>query len=639
MGKINILDASVFNMLAAGEVVERPASVVKELVENSIDAGATVIDVTVEEGGTRLIEVSDNGIGIAPEDMRAAFLPHATSKLSKILDLDSLSTLGFRGEALASIASVSEVTAISVQRGADIASKLVLSGGKVTLEGAASRDRGTVISVSNLFFNTPARLKFLKKPSLEQKYIEETVRQLILANPTLTISLYADGERVLSHSGGSLFDAIVAAYGASNADRLIAIDPHDGDKIRVSGYVSAPDRTKSTRAYETIIVNGRSVSDVTIQTAVEKAYGDLLMKRAFPIFVLDIVLPFDEVDVNVHPSKTEVRFVNKNAVFGAVYHAVYDAVHSVSGALGADDISSSEQDADISLESPIDTRDGASPVPDAHYMRAAGAYDRSGEDRGYFQPRIDTSGFYSSAPRKPRCFRESAVSAYSDPYSASAPYPAAPDMYGATFSDGYDVSPAEEGEERVFDGKIVGQIFSTYIIVERDDVVYVIDQHAAHERLLYDRIYAAMVPEFTQPLLIPYKLILSAEETERFESLVKPLEDIGFQISINGASYVIEAVPEPISRVNFRDFFAELLAKDLPSDGVSLAALMRGSLCQRACKAAIKGGEALNRQQIERVLATLTSDDGKLPEKCPHGRPAVIALTKTDIEKLFKRIV
>lgn len=611
MGKINILDASVFNMLAAGEVVERPASVVKELVENSIDAGATVIDITIEEGGTRLIEVSDNGVGIAREDMRAAFLPHATSKIKQILDLDSLSTLGFRGEALASIASVSEVTAISAQRGADVASKLVLSGGKVTCEGGIGRSEGTSITVENLFFNTPARIKFLKKPSLEQKYIEDTVRNLILANPELSISLYADGERVLSHGGSNLFDAIVAVYGAKNADCLIPIQNYEYGGIRVTGFVSSPDRTKSTRAYESAIVNGRCVLDQTVQTAAEKAYGDLLMKRCFPIFVLNIVVPFDQVDVNVHPSKTEVRFANRQAVFGAVYHAVYDAVHASHTALPTANETDKGQTEHYSSSAPV--------------IRP--------QTPRVVQPRIDSSKYYATPPKSASVFRESAIPAYAD-----VDVPFVSEQEGLEES-APQIEPSREDDAPVFDGKIVGQIFATYLVVERDDVVYIIDQHAAHERVLYDKIYARTVPEFVQPLLIPYTLFLSGDEAEKFETLIDPLKSIGFEFSKSGANYVIEAVPEPIARINFRKFFSELFAEELPSDKISLAELMRESLCQQACKAAIKGGETLSRQQIERVLSTLSDENGELPSKCPHGRPAVITLTKTDIEKLFKRIV
>lgn len=328
MGKINVLQPGVFNMISAGEVVERPASVVKELVENSIDAGATEISVTIEEGGIRRITVSDDGTGVLKEDMRAAFLPHATSKLSEITDLDTISTLGFRGEALASIASVSEVTMVSRADGSAEANKLSLSGGKVTEECVSSRAKGTSVTVENLFFNTPARLKFLKKPSVEQGYIVDAAEKIVLSNPALRFSLSNEKGVLIEHAGGDLASAMAAVYPNLDMGRFIAVEREASSGIRVRGYISEVDYTAPTRSRQTVIVNGRSVTVDTVSAAVDKAYRDYLVKRTYPMYVLDIVVPFEEVDVNVHPAKTEVRFRNKNAVFGAVFRAVEDALKS-----------------------------------------------------------------------------------------------------------------------------------------------------------------------------------------------------------------------------------------------------------------------------------------------------------------------
>ena len=326
MGRINILQPGVFNMISAGEVVERPASVVKELVENSIDAGATDISVTVAEGGTRLIRVSDNGTGILKEDMRTAFLPHATSKLAEISDLDTIATLGFRGEALASIASVSRVTMVSHADGAETSCKIVLEAGKVTEESADSRAKGTSVTVEDLFFNTPARLKFLKKASTELGYIADTVEKIVLANPSLRITLESEKGVVLEHAGGDLRDAIASVYPNLDISRFIAVDRTASSGVRVTGYISEVDYTSPTRSRQTVIVNGRVVSSDTVSAAVDKAYADFLVKRTYPMYVLDVVVPFEEVDVNVHPAKSEVRFRNKNAVFGAVFRAVDEAL-------------------------------------------------------------------------------------------------------------------------------------------------------------------------------------------------------------------------------------------------------------------------------------------------------------------------
>ena len=288
MGKINVLQPGVFNMISAGEVVERPASVVKELVENAIDAGATEISVSVEEGGIRRITVSDNGTGIREEDLPTAFLPHATSKLKEISDLDTISTLGFRGEALPSIASVSQVTMISRADGSDRAHLIRLEGGKITEKREDSRAKGTSVTVENLFFNTPARLKFLKKASAEQGYIADAVEKIVLANPSLRVSLASEKGVLLSHSGGDLADAIASVYPGLDISRFVKAERTSSSGVVVRGYVSQVDNTAPTRSRQTVIVNGRVVENDTVSAAVDKAYRDFLVKRTYPMYVLDL---------------------------------------------------------------------------------------------------------------------------------------------------------------------------------------------------------------------------------------------------------------------------------------------------------------------------------------------------------------
>lgn len=625
MPKINLLEPKVFNMLAAGEVVERPASVVKELVENAIDAGATEVYIQIEEGGIRKIQVSDNGIGIEKEDLRAAFLPHATSKLKNITDLDSLATLGFRGEALASIASVSETTMISKSRGSEVANKIVLSGGQVVEETSASRTDGTTITVENLFFNTPARLKFLKKAASEQRFILDMARMLVLANPQVSLTLTSEDGNLLSHRSGNLLDAIYSVYGAKVADNLIEIESSENSLIKVSGYTSKVDYTKPNRTYQTIIVNSRPVEDVTITTAVEKAYAEFLMKRTYPMFVVDIVMPFDDVDSNVHPSKTEVRFRDKHAVFSAVYHAVHDVIEeSVKNVkYGFNQPSLSESDLDE-----VFGGDAAAPIP----QEVKPSYEQS---------RIDTSSLYDlthrQSPRRefslPNVQQTATLRDSSEIES----------MFENDFAGGFGnltgASQSDEEDGKVFDGKIVGQIFDTYIVVERDELVYIIDQHAAHERILYDKLVSKFTVEHTQALLVPFKLSFTAEEAEYFESIIDKLESLGFEIERNGANYLVNAVPEPVANVNLGKFFSTLLKDVHDEKPLKLTDVLREKLCQTACKAAIKGGESLTRAQIERVLKNYLDEDGNLPSKCPHGRPAVVTFTKADVEKMFKRIV
>lgn len=665
MGKINVLQPDVFNMISAGEVVERPASVVKELVENSIDAGATVIDVTVSEGGIRRISVSDNGGGIAKEDMRAAFLPHATSKLKEISDLDTVSTLGFRGEALASIASVSEVTAISRVIGAETAAEIRLTAGKVVYEGENSRSEGTVITVDNLFFNTPARLKFLKKPSTEQAYIRETVEKIALANPTVRLTLSAEDGVIIRNEGGTLRDAVAAVYPSLDTARFLEVNRTSSSGIAVRGFVSEVDYTAPTRARQTAIVNGRVVESDTVTTAVEKAYKDFLVKRTYPMFVLDILVPFEEVDVNVHPAKTEVRFRNRNAVFGAVFRAVDEALQQSLGdrqagfwRLSAEESSvrpavSLEQIA-IDAAAFYDIQDEAknersSPDSNArHTVYDVDSSDSRGTDVRLEKKPFDISAFerLPSYGKRARSFAaEKPVGAYAvdrGVTDSAAELASSMDSLFATetaVSADEDFANSSAPRFLDFDGVIVGQVFSTYLIVERKDCVYIIDQHAAHERVLYDKLMSSLSAEYSQGLILPYKKRFSGAEEEYLEKLMPALNEMGFDIEKKDGWFYVYAVPAPVVKMDF-DKFLGLLFENMLDDGeLNIRSLLRETVSREACRAAIKGGETLTRRQIQYVLSNLIDEDGNLPASCPHGRPAVVKLTRKDFEKMFKRIV
>lgn len=641
MSKINVLTPNVFNMISAGEVVERPSSVVKELVENSIDAGATHVDVLVEEGGLNKIQVSDNGIGIEREDLRNAFLPHATSKLSQITDLDSLSTLGFRGEALASISSVSNVTLTTASRAQKTSSQIILHGGQVAFEGESNRAEGTLICVENLFFNTPARLKFLKKASSELRFVQDVVKSLILANPQVSISLSNEEGVILQSDGGTLEDAVYSIYGAKTADNLLKITSKQTGNIRVEGYTSKVDYTKPNRTYQSVIVNGRAVEDVTVQTAVERAYAEYLMKRTYPMFIVDILLPFEDVDVNVHPSKTEVRFRDKQALFSAVYHAIADTItdslQNVS--FGFDIFENAENTEQIEVQNTQNNRilpqnsadfEISDRLQKAEFVQTH--IDTSKLFSGKTQPKNYSSfDLYSTSQTPNTTLNEGAVSFYDTDFTHSCQC--------ENNAEIENTCALYEDNDGVFDGKIVGQIFDTYIICQRGELVYIIDQHAAHERILYDRILEKFKVEHAQPLLIPYKITPTGEEAEYLERVLPNLIKLGFEIEDRHTSYLIKAVPEPVANVNFGKFFSELFANMLNENDLTLENLLKDKLCQQACKGAIKGGESLSRAQIERVIKYYVDENGNLPAKCPHGRPAVVAFSAKDVEKLFKRIV
>lgn len=615
MGKINKLQPEVFNMIAAGEVVERPASIVKELVENSIDAGAKRIDVSIVEGGIKKIVVSDDGTGILPEDMILAFTPHATSKIKDFEDIDYLSTLGFRGEALASIASVAEVTLTTCPKDGSPAT-LQVKAGEVISQGFGSRSQGTTVEVQNLFFNTPARLKFLKKSSSEAGIVKDTVEKLMLSNPEIAISLTIDGKQELKQEGGSLLDSIYSVYDTKTIKGLMEVNA-EYNGIRIYGYISRVDLTKPNRTYQTIIINGRYVSSQVIQTAVEQAYSGFLMKRCYPIYVLNIVMPFDQLDVNVHPRKAEVRFANQQMVFSAVYHVVNNRINE------------STQETLVNL-----TNANSEPKP---------------EKENFEQIKINTSKFYMPPIRQkpdilPNLNSNEFKPMESDLDKSIANYSLntinEKEEIESTLKKPIYNYPTNLENQPVFDGKIIGQVFSTYILVEKDDMAYLIDQHAAHERILYEKIKKNLDKVNQQLLLVPYTMYLSGEEADYFNRIMPKLNSMGFDIQKEGSNKVtFYAVPDILASIDIKKFMGGIFEDMISDEDLSMELLVKDKISQQACKAAIKGGYEFSNEQIQQVITALLDENGNLPAKCPHGRPTVIAFSKKDIEKMFKRIL
>ena len=634
MAKINLLDPSVFNMISAGEVVERPASVVKELVENSIDAGATQIDISIIDGGLKRIQVSDNGVGIEKDDMRSAFLPHATSKLSRIRDLDTLSTLGFRGEALASISSVSEVTVISKTANDDVASYIYLVGGKVVDERVDSRANGTTMTIENLFYNTPARLKFMKAPSAEQRAIVSTVEKIVFANPHISISVN-DGKKVIfEHQSGDLKDAVCSIWGGETFDKMIPVN-FEKSGIKVTGYISSLDYAKATRTWQAYVVNGRAVENKDLVLAVDRAYDGKLVKGNYPFCVLDIILPFNEVDVNVHPRKTEVRFRNKSSVFSAVFYAINKAFDDANpysetsflpknenlsiGEIMAGKASSAE-DFGYKITNPSYASGGTKGSPVFADATKFTVRDYEREHQEYMEEVLRVFG--EKTPIIGDCSGDDQLAM----------------QYG--FVDRELAKKMREANpDGFFDGIIIGQIFGTYLIVEREGVVYIIDQHAAHERIIYDKLTKRLEPKYIQPLLIPYKFKLSEEEAEYFEKMMPVLNKMGFDVDKKFDNYFIYSVPDVVEEMNLDKFMSEMFKNMLTDKEITLLDLVKEKVCRMACKSAIKGRDRLNPGQISATIMSFLDEEGKFPEKCPHGRPAVVRLPKSEIEKMFKRIV
>ena len=626
--KINVLDSSIYNLISAGEVVERPASVVKELVENSIDAGAKNVRIEITSGGKTRIKVTDDGAGIEKDDMSNAFLPHATSKIRDKNDLFSIKTLGFRGEALASIAAVSMVSAFSKTDDDDCAHGIELRGGKAEKTFECPGVTGTSVTVENLFFATPARLKFLKKDKSEESEITALVAKTALSNPFVAFTYVADGKTLLKTYGKGLKDAVSNVYNREIAMNFIEFENTYGD-MNIKGFISAPTFFKGNRSYQTTIINGRVIENKTVTAAVEKAYEPFLMKRSYPLFVLDITMPFDSLDVNVHPSKSDVRFADNNKIFSFVYNSVQRVLSSY------DDIKSAPQ-----IEYVPDATDFPSETTDekenASFCENSSSKSRPAGNRGNIFDGIFSANRASEGGDSFYRMIKNRISV-TDNVKSTHEYEKRDEGIQQTFLDTNDPSYERSGFSFDFQGKIIGQVFSTYILVEKDDYLYVIDQHAAHERILYDKLIGAE-GGYSQPLLIPYIYYANAREKDFIEEIIPSLNGIGFDISeFSDDSFKVSAVPEALTDIDFDEFFA-CITKDFIRTDIKDKDLLKEKLMQTACKSAIKGGDALNDMQIDALLKSFAASENK-PLQCPHGRPTVIKFSKTDFEKWFKRIV
>ena len=670
MAKINILDSSIYNRIAAGEVVDRPYSVVKELVENSLDAHAKNITVAIERGGKDLICVTDDGDGIEKSELRAAFLPHATSKIAKVEDLDDIRTLGFRGEAIASIASVSRMRIRSRARGAEEAFELSCAGGTLGEVSPCPLGEGTEISVENLFYNTPVRERFLRTDKGEEAEISSYVSRFVLGNPQVSFRYYIGGKLALQSFGGGEEEAVAAVYGGAAVSQCYRIDAVKHG-IRLHGYLGKPSFTKPNRTYQSVFVNGRYVVNNTIASAIGNAYGGYLMKRQYPFYVLFVDVPPAVVDVNVHPNKADVRFENNQVIYGCIYSVVsavldgnaaaLDFVVGAKDAAAAGDVSKQEDApkmAEVSpseLENRNEIAENAvlhSTVPETDREKELFSFAPPSRMRGGERVVFHDSGAHPAAPAAEKTglpFPEAA------PAGAVYPKTSPADAGPSASSPGEDIFAENkrflEEQERmarekakqqkfVFENAVYkGSLFNTYLIYEEGDNAYIIDQHAAHERLIFDRLKAEMEARkvVSQPMLVPYILTLNREEGAFFAEHLATIRDIGFDIEeFGGGSFKISAVPLDLQDIDLSAFFADVLAEVGTLRAIKLSELLRDKLAMTACKHAVKGGMLLTDAEQQALFAMLHGDMGL---KCPHGRPVAVRMTKAEIEKLFKRIV
>ena len=670
MAKINILDSSIYNRIAAGEVVDRPYSVVKELVENSLDAHAKNITVAIERGGKDLICVTDDGDGIEKSELRAAFLPHATSKIAKVEDLDDIRTLGFRGEAIASIASVSRMRIRSRARGAEEAFELSCAGGTLGEVSPCPLGEGTEISVENLFYNTPVRERFLRTDKGEEAEISSYVSRFVLGNPQVSFRYYIGGKLALQSFGGGEEEAVAAVYGGAAVQQCYRIDAVKHG-IRLHGYLGKPSFTKPNRTYQSVFVNGRYVVNNTIASAIGNAYGGYLMKRQYPFYVLFVDVPPAVVDVNVHPNKADVRFENNQVIYGCVYSVVsavldgnaaaLDFVVGAKDAAAAGDVSKQEDAPKMAEVSPSELENRNEIAENAVLHSTVSETDRE-KDLFSFAPPSQMRGgervvFHDSGAHPAAPAAEKTGLPFPEAAPAGAVYPkTSPADAGSSASSlGEDIFAENkrflEEQERmarekakqqkfVFENAVYkGSLFNTYLIYEEGDNAYIIDQHAAHERLIFDRLKAEMEARkvVSQPMLVPYILTLNREEGAFFAEHLATIREIGFDIEeFGGGSFKISAVPLDLQDIDLSAFFADVLAEVGTLRAIKLSELLRDKLAMTACKHAVKGGMLLTDAEQQALFAMLHGDMGL---KCPHGRPVAVRMAKAEIEKLFKRIV
>lgn len=636
--KINLLTPDVYNKIAAGEVVDRPYSVVKELVENAIDAGATEIAVEIEGGGKRRIRVTDNGGGISRDDLPRAYAPHATSKLMTAGDLFHIHTLGFRGEAIASIAAVSKTEIVSRTEEGD-AFSLSSEGGKMGEVLPAAGAKGTTVTVDGLFFNVPARLKFLKSDTQEEADIGGVMARFLLSRPDIAFTYTADGKVKYRSFGDGLPAALAAVYGAETLGRCIEIDA-EKHGIRLHGFLGDRGFYKPNRTYQSLFVNGRSVVNQTVGAAVTNAYASYLMKRQYPFYVLFLDVPPEAVDVNVHPNKADVRFAENQLIYGCVYTVVSAVLDGSSKALEylvrpAQPALSAQPAA----RAPMPEKDGASgqaPVRESS-QRELQPSDRASAPAMSYREAQKELAFDLSMPKNEPRFTERArpVMEVRQPTAQEA------DAFEENRRYLLQQEQKKAAQPRIDPAALVykGELFHTYLLYECGDTAYFIDQHAAHERILFDKLKEKWETRdvVSQPMLMPFVYNGNAQEFAFLQRNFSLLREMGFEIEEFGDTSVrVSAVPAQLMGMDLDAFFAEVLSSMESLRAIRLADLLKDKLATAACKAAVKGGERLSEEEVRALVARMQGDMGM---KCPHGRPAVVTMKRSELEKLFKRIV
>ena len=667
MANIQVLDQITIDKIAAGEVIERPASIVKELVENAIDAGATAVTVEIKEGGISFIRITDNGCGIPREEVALAFLRHSTSKIRTVEDLTTVASLGFRGEALSSMAAIAQVELITKTKDALLGTRYVIEGGvEKKIEDAGAKD-GSTFLIHNIFYNTPARRKFLKTAMTEASHVNELMIRLALSHPEVSFEFITNNQPKLHTAGnGKLKDVIYQLFGREIAMNLLEIDEAIPG-FKITGYVGKPLISRGNRNYENYYINGRYVKSNIIAKAIEDAYKDFTMQHKYPFTVLHFTMDGNDLDVNVHPTKMELRFSRQQEVYNFVYQAVKNVLSERELIPRVDVPEARMPEAkqpvvtpQASLTTPVKPQSMLQPITSQTSVKTARQEEKNLD---YFMKRMqervasyhkqmsqaevkDVHEVHREKEQVDR-IREAVnynKSQHEEVISKPIVIPTPSPTQEVLKTEEKQLNLFEEKlltKEAIVEHKIIGQVFDTYWLVEFNEQLYIIDQHAAHERVLYEKTLHGMKDrDYTSQYLSPPIILnLSMQEEEVLKEHMDTFTSIGFEIEAFGAdSYAVRAIPDNLFGIAKKELLIEML--DSLADGISSSVapdLIAEKIASMSCKAAVKGNSKLSAAEVEVLIGELLKLDN--PYHCPHGRPTIIAMTKRELEKKFKRIV
>ena len=650
MKRINILDEHTSNKIAAGEVVERPASVVKELVENSIDAGAKNITIEIEEGGIELIRVIDDGVGIYADDISKAFLPHATSKIVSVDDIYNINTLGFRGEALPSIASVSQVNFRSKTADANFGKEISISAGEVLSINDIGMNTGSIMEVRNLFFNVPARKKFLKTTSREGSLVNDIVTRIALSYPDISFKLFNNHKKVLlTYGDNNLASTIRTIYGKTIYEDIIEFSNHEDSYIRIYGYVGRESIARGSRNNQSIYVNNRYIKNKTVVAAVENAFKSFSTVNKFPFFVLFIDIPADNIDVNIHPTKAEIKFKDERMIFKAVFDTVHSALkNDVFNSFATDQ---EQLNVDVNIQSPL-------LIEEQHISDEKREQIDLLETKSSLLKEPSINDIYSSVTmndikKEENIYNElKAATVAKNTIKNDVPIEPTVNYEETSYSQSYTENSYEEQYEtkekvdekvpvaKFADLRVIGQFNKTYILAEYLDCLYIIDQHAAHEKILFEKYRNDIEEKSTiiQPLLIPMVLELSIDDYECYIENKSLFEESGFIIDEFGDNTIsLKEVPYFLGKLDSKKLFLDMIDNLKNMGSGKTVEVKINKIASMACRAAVKANDYLTEIEMKELIEQLRYIED--PFHCPHGRPIIIKMTNYELDKKFKRIV